>query len=380
MNAKQPFFLAILTAWYLMVWCLPLAVLAETGTETNTGIEWLEAQWLEEWRERRPQILELWTRALGQPKDADFPAEVVSVGTFETPDFRAEVLRQATGPQTQQRMVLLKPLRIAPDRNRTPNPRVPGIVVPYYDPDRMCGYDLTTHERIPAYEKTSCFGLQLVRQGYVVLCVEAYPFNLLPDFEREDFAIWQAAAEELHRREPGWTGMGKLTADVRLAIDLLARVPEVDPERLAIAGHSLGGKMSFYAGCLDPRVKAIVASDFGFRWEDSNWTAPWYWDAENVHLFQKTGQDHRSLLALHAPHLFILIAGEADGEQTVPFLEQTGRIFGLFTDQPRIHILNHHTGHQPTWPALRSAWSLLAEEFGWSVPESLTNDRIFPKE
>lgn len=301
---------------------------------------------------------------------AETVSDVETVREFQTEEFRARVLLQKTGPKTRQKMVLLKPLESSASQNRNADSKVPGVVVPYYDPDRMCGYDLKTSERLPAYEKTSCFGLQLVRQGYIVLCVEAYPYNLLPDSELKDFPLWAAAAETLHLQEPDGTGMRKLTSDVRHAVDFLVTVPEVDPNRIAAAGHSLGGKMSFYAGCLDERVRAIIASDFGFRWEDTNWDAPWYWGEEKLKQLQEQGTDHRSLLALHAPNLFILIAGEADNAQTEAPLRETERIFRLYTDRRRIYFLNHASGHQPTRPALRNAWKILAEEFEWNVSDS----------
>lgn len=357
MNSR--IFLILFTHWII----LSNLSFAQQGADSRGATS------LNEWFEQRKQIAERWTTELGRPAFADFALDVKSGGTFQTPDFQAETLYQKTGPTTRQKMVLLKPLKIDLTLNRKPNDKIPGIVVPYYDPDRMCGYDLKTHERIAAYEKSSCFGLQLVRQGYIVLCVEAYPFNVLPDFELKDFSIWSAAAKELLRQNPDWTGIGKLTFDVRRAIDYLVTVPEADPDRIAVAGHSLGGKMSFYAGCLDPRVKAIVASDFGFRWVDTNWDAPWYWGEKNIERFRQTGVDHRALLALHAPNLFVLIGGEADNDLTEALLDDSARIFKLYTDRQRIYFFNHRSGHQPTFPTLRSAWSVLAEEFDWNATE-----------
>jgi dienelactone hydrolase len=55
----------------------------------------------------------------------------------------------------------------------------------------------------------------------------------------------------------------KLAADVPKVIDwAIAQAPlAVDDQRVATAGHSLGGKISVFAATLDPRIKAVVGWD-----------------------------------------------------------------------------------------------------------------------
>jgi dienelactone hydrolase len=48
------------------------------------------------------------------------------------------------------------------------------------------------------------------------------------------------------------------------AVDLLAGLPEVDPERIGVIGHSLGGHNSIFVALFDPRIKAVVSSS-GFN-------------------------------------------------------------------------------------------------------------------
>lgn len=307
------------------------------------------------------EIRQFWIDAMGTPKNYVFDAKTERVETFETEDFRGELLFQQNGPNTRQKALLLKPLDLKEGEKRA------GFVVPYYEPDRMCGYDFETKKRQKPGREYAEFGRLLVREGYVVLCVEAYPFNLLTEEAEagrsQGLKFWQRAAEELKRIEPEWTGMGKLTADVRLAVDYLAELECVDRERLGIAGHSLGGKMAFYGGTLDERLSIVWSSDFGMRWEDSNWDDPWYWGKEKVELFQKKGVDHGSLLELLAPGTFILIAGEADGEQTRPLLEQTREKLQKSGKELEIFFLNHASGHQPTRETVEKALKLIRERF-----------------
>ena len=44
------------------------------------------------------------------------------------------------------------------------------------------------------------------------------------------------------------------------AVDLLQSLPEVDPERIGVIGHSLGGHNSIFVAVFDPRIKAVVSS------------------------------------------------------------------------------------------------------------------------
>lgn len=55
----------------------------------------------------------------------------------------------------------------------------------------------------------------------------------------------------------------KLAADVPAVIDWALAQPElaIDAQKIAVAGHSLGGKISVFAASLDSRIKAVVGWD-----------------------------------------------------------------------------------------------------------------------
>src|ERR1700730_18957957 len=47
-------------------------------------------------------------------------------------------------------------------------------------------------------------------------------------------------------------------ADARHALSYMASRPEVDPDRIALAGSSLGAGGAVYAAAIDPRVAAVL--------------------------------------------------------------------------------------------------------------------------
>ena len=177
------------------------------------------AEGLNEWKGKREGLIARWEQALGLPTQSSHlevhQSEVLEV--FMTPEFKGTVFRQRTGPESWQRILLMEPLKL--------KGRAAGVVVPFYDPDRMCGYDLKTKAKLGPERNTAFFGLHLVQQGYVVAAVEAYPFNLLTPVEqvasKGGMGVWRDAAAKLAKQHPQWTGMGKLTHDTRLAAEVL---------------------------------------------------------------------------------------------------------------------------------------------------------------
>ena len=332
------------------------------------------AEGLNEWKGKREGLIARWEQALGVPTQSSHlevhQSEVLEV--FMTPEFKGTVFRQRTGPESWQRILLMEPLKL--------KGRAAGVVVPFYDPDRMCGYDLKTKAKLGPERNTAFFGLHLVQQGYVVAAVEAYPFNLLTPVEqvasKGGMGVWRDAAAKLAKQHPQWTGMGKLTHDTRLAAEVLRGHEAVDSTRIAVMGHSLGGKMAFYAGCLDPRFKAVVASDFGIAWDSTNWGDAWYFGSK-LKAIRADGLSHEQLLACAAPTSFFLIAGQYDSQAASgPILDAARKVHLLYGKDDSIEMFDHHTGHQPTWPSLKAAYVWLARRMDMPAPDFAYLDQL----
>lgn len=77
-------------------------------------------------------------------------------------------------------------------------------------------------------------------------------------------ATWGFVAVLTDYAESGFfVDHAKLAADVPAVIDwaLAQSMLAIDPQRIATAGHSLGGKISVFAATLDARIRAVVGWD-----------------------------------------------------------------------------------------------------------------------
>jgi pimeloyl-ACP methyl ester carboxylesterase len=85
-------------------------------------------------------------------------------------------------------------------------------------------------------------GVGAVRRGYNALCFEV-PGQKATMFESPD----------LHFRPD-------VEAPIRYAVDYVLTRPEVDPERIALIGHSVGGYLAPRAAAFEKRLAACIAS------------------------------------------------------------------------------------------------------------------------
>ena len=63
--------------------------------------------------------------------------------------------------------------------------------------------------------------------------------------------------------DPGDHLAGLMQVDLMQAVSYLAQRPEVDPQRIAVLGFSMGAFVSGIAGALDPRIHAVLLSGGG---------------------------------------------------------------------------------------------------------------------
>lgn len=288
-----------------------------------------------------------WLSTLGEPSVSMKTGEKAFLCRYDEGDYIVELFRQPLADGTFQRVMLAIPKGVAFP--------APAVAVPFYYPEAMLGFDPATREPLPFFAGVEMM-VHLVKRGYIAACGDAYHLTYKEsEKSRDDFTRWRDASAALYAQHPQWSGMGKLTSDTRRLVDALCEDPLVDPARVGIAGHSLGGKMAFYAGCLDERIKVILASDFGFGWEQSNWDEPWYWNGR-VKSLAEAGLDHKDLLEVASPKPFCLLAGEYDDASSG---EMMRRATGYASCPENLKLVHHGKGHRPTAEALEEGYTFL---------------------
>lgn len=290
------------------------------------------------------------------PEYASFERKAEKTGSWNCGDILVEEYRQANGPKTYQRLMVAFP--------RSAKGKVPAVVVPFYYPEAMLGFNPRTGgldcEQEPStnlsYYGEISYMSDLARRGYATISAEAYYRTYDRDGEPEKAVDkWRHCGRKLQKDYPRWTGVGKLLFDTRLLVDFIAADPRVASDRIGIIGHSLGGKMAFYAGCVDPRIKAIVASDFGIGWDQTNWNDIWYWGSK-LNEVRARGMNHAGLLSLSGGKPFCLIAGKYDNEESGVIMRKAK---GYEGHPERLLLINHARGHRPPRDATEAGYRFL---------------------
>lgn len=290
----------------------------------------------------------LWMQYIKVPQEYAFTPETQLVKSYSFEKFDAELLLQKNGPDTWQRV-----LKVFPKNHN--DGKLPAVVVPYYFPEAMIGMELETAEVLPKYVGVEIM-VHLAERGFASISADSYHLTYKKsDKDRNDFTRWKDAGDAISADWPQWCGMGKLVADTRLLVDLLEQDERIDSKNVGIIGHSLGGKMAFCTGCIDPRIKAIAASDFGFLWEQTNWEKSWYW-GEKLQTLKQNGITNTDLLTYSKGTPFFLVAGDADTDESYEAMKAAK---GYKNHPERLGFLNHATGHRPPRHALDAAYDFL---------------------
>lgn len=155
------------------------------------------------------------------------------------------------------------------------------------------------------------YALELVKRGYVCL-VPDYPSfgDYKYDFKKSTFS----------------SGTMKAIVNNMRGIDLLQSLPEVDGQRIAAIGHSLGGHNAMFTAAFDERIKAIV-SCCGFcsfhKYYGGNlkgWTSDRYMPriaTEYKNDPKKMPFDFTDVVASFAPRAFLAVAPVKDNNFAV---------------------------------------------------------------
>ena len=104
------------------------------------------------------------------------------------------------------------------------------------------------------------FAVQAVRRGFIALAIENRGMGerMATRVSRESSVLCRFAS--VTALSLGRTLIAERVWDVMRAIDMLSNFPQCDLDKILITGHSGGGTVSYYAACLDERIKLSVPS------------------------------------------------------------------------------------------------------------------------
>ncbi len=208
------------------------------------------------------------------------------------------------------------------------------------------------------------YGRELAERGYVVLATN------YPNYDGYRCDAYSLGYES--------TTMKGIWNRVR-AVDLLRSLPEVDPERIAVVGHSLGGHNALFSADFDPRIRAVVAScaftglvSYAREHQDlSAWSVPQYMPR----IRSRFRDDPRRMpfgfvdvLALVSPRPVLVVAGRRDGTFDIQgvrsCVERARGVFGAVNAASNLDTLYFDGFHDFPPVIRRAAYEWLDRQLG----------------
>lgn len=173
-----------------------------------------------------------------------------------------------------------------------------------------------------------------VRRGYVCLVLDTIEQH---DNPGEHHGLWTG-------ERPDWLALGYTAAGGEAwngirALDVLAALPEVDPERLGVTGVSGGGAQSFYVAVADERIRTLASSCGISPPQDAllNRHLPNHCDCMYYHNLY--GRDTSEYAALLAPRAALFYFSEHDSlfspAESEAFVERTRHVYRLLGCEDR---------------------------------------------
>jgi len=206
------------------------------------------------------------------------------------------------------------------------------------------------------------YAVHLAERGYVTLA---------PDYVRFAEYKWDPYAH------------GYISASIKgvwdhmRAVDLLVSLPQVDPERIATIGHSLGGHNSMFVAVFDKRIKVIVSScGFNaFRWyyggDLTGWSHKGYMPKiPSYGGWRNMPFDFHEVVAALAPRPFFVNAPLKDSNFDVrgvtEAVEAARPVYRLLGAADRLKVIHPDCGHDFPDEVREQVYTWLDRELGHS--------------
>ena len=229
-------------------------------------------------------------------------------------------------------------------RPRALSGRVPGVL---FNHSHGGGYKIGKQEFIEgrSYLQPKPYAQELTERGYVALCIDSWIFG-----ERSHTTEADMFKAMLWRGQVLW---GMMVYDGLRALDYLLTRPEVDPQRVATLGMSMGSTMAWWLGALDERLKVTV--DINCLTDFQSLLARKALSLHGLYYFVPGLINHfttAQINALIAPRAHLGLAGLRDNLTPVEGLDIIDRelqqVYATLGHPERWKLLRYDVQHQET--------------------------------
>ena len=209
--------------------------------------------------------------------------------------------------------------------------------------------------------KSLHYAHELAERGYVCLVPDYPSFGEYPyDFKKPG--------------APYASGSMKAIWNNLRAVDVLESLPQVDPRRLGVIGHSLGGHNALFTAVFDERLKTVVSScgftpfhDY-YKGQVAGWTSDRYMPrirdvyGNNA---DKIPFDFYEILGALAPRGLFSNSPVKDGNFDIVGVRKAfakaGEVYALFDAPQRLRLATPDAPHDFPEPERKAAYEWLDE-------------------
>jgi hypothetical protein len=290
---------------------LPDVLLTQSGERVTTSAAWQTV--------RRPEVVELFRKhvygraPVGRPADLQFETVDSAADAMGGKATRKQVKITWRGPggEGAMRLVLFTP-------NDAKKPAPCFLLI--CNRPAAANIDPTREVKSPFWPAE-----EIVARGYAAAAF--FNGDVAPDkedgFKSGVYPIYDAAP----RPADAWGAIAAWAWGASRALDYLVTDPAIDGQRVAVVGHSRGGKTALWAGAEDERFAMVVSNDSGCTGaalargktgehiRDINHSFP-HWFDQNYKAFDGREEalplDQHMLAALIAPRLLYIASASED--------------------------------------------------------------------
>lgn len=315
-----------------------------------------------DWPARRAEILAYWHGVMGPWPDLLARPKLEIVETERRDAIAQHRVQIEVAAGVMQPAFLLVPAGAE---------KRPAVLVPFYAPEVSIAYRGPRPLEGQAKKylgngrgENRDFAWQLARRGFVTLAIGS------PGDDAYRPLLSGARCQPL-------SYLAYIAANCHTA---LAQLPEVDPSRIGVMGHSYGGKWAMFASCLYEKFACAVWSDGGVVFDEAragvNYWEPWYLGLEAAttrkpglvtpqnprtgayRMLVAEGHDLHELHALMAPRPFLVSGGAEDAASRWPALNHAVAVNRFLGYENRV-ALTSREGHAPTPESNEQAFQFL---------------------